>query len=169
MTFPSAKRYLAAALRTPRHDSSLNDKLVHNNKVFHLFKEQGTHNNAKHLVKSKASEAATPKVDGIENLSRLSEARLDKLRKSLTMSKVIGQQMPSVFHCTQAPTDDSKEDDDSEAALPGKSIDSYGITPKLSAGNASHIRFPSKPKVLSPREAPLSPAQQELQRIVGEC
>ena len=69
MMRPGATRHLAAVLRTPRHSSSLNDKLVHNNRVFYLFKEQGVHYNGKHLLRSKAVETADPIIDGVRNLS----------------------------------------------------------------------------------------------------
>lgn len=57
-------------LRTPRHDTSLNDKLVHNNRVFHLFKDQGNLYNSKHLIRYKEPEAKSPRIDCVKNLSR---------------------------------------------------------------------------------------------------
>ena len=91
MIFPGAKDYLQEVLQTPRHDSSLNDKLVHNNKVYHFFKEQGVLYNANHLLRSKDAQTAAPKIDCAKNLSQISSIRLEKLRTSLHMDKVVNR------------------------------------------------------------------------------
>ena len=127
MTFPTAPSYLAAVLRTPRHNSSLDDKLVHNSRVYHFFKEQGLHYNSKHLLRARDEEATAPKMDGLRNLSRLSELRLDKLRKSLAISKLVGRE--------QRP---APEQSDADQALHDKLGHRHAVVPQ--EGNAPENR-----------------------------
>lgn len=99
MVFPSAQSYVQEVLRSPRHDSPLNDKLVHNNKVYHFFKEPGLRYNSKHLLRSRDVASGTPKIDGLKNLSQISHQRLEKLGHSARrIGKVLGHaHQPSIF------------------------------------------------------------------------
>lgn len=173
MTFPGAKSYLAGVLRAPRHDDTLNDKLVHNNRVYHLFKEQGTQYNGRNLLRSQATEASAPRIDGVANLSQLSEIRLEKLRRSLAISQVLTPQRKPNFFYTALPDDESrsKMNDSEVACTPGKSLGSQSQSRIISARGPQTTPWAVKqaPNVLTPREAPQSQAKQELQKILDEC
>lgn len=89
MVYPDKQGYLHGIMQSPRHNSSLNDKIVHNNKIHHFFNQQGVHYNGNYLLRSKATETSTPRIDCLKNLSQISKIRLDKLQKSIRINEVV--------------------------------------------------------------------------------
>ena len=92
MIEPDAPEYIQDILRTPLHNDTLNEKLMHNNKVFHFFKENGIVNNCNFLLRSTDSgekSASKGKIDDLKNLSNISNIRLEKLRKSIKVKNVL--------------------------------------------------------------------------------
>lgn len=122
MQFPTANNFLTGVLQTPRHNSPLNDKLMHNNRVHHLFKDQGMRYNGKHLVRSKGDENVTPRIHGVQTLSHLSEMRLDKLRKSAVIHKVVNHNRQSNLFITE-PDDPSKKLDTDQSSRLNNSLE----------------------------------------------